>query len=131
MRSLDSAGGSVAQTDVRNSRMLDIIKPNVRWEAESHPAATKSKNTVILSSDQLNKHKHKDHHPVYVTAPPTCLISLFSLCIPVRSVLVAPVWPISWMEMAGLVAVDWIGRTEKQRNHNLDVIDEAEQVVVN
>lgn len=63
--------------------------------------------------------------------PPTCLISLFSLCIPVRSVLVAPVWPISWMEMAGLVAVDWIGRTEKQRNHNLDVIDEAEQVVVN
>lgn len=53
MRSLDSAGGSVAQTDVRNSRMLDIIKPNIRWEAESHPAATKSKNTVILSSDQL------------------------------------------------------------------------------
>lgn len=40
-------------------------------------------------------------------------------------------WPISWMEMAGLVAVDWIGRTEKQRNHNLDVIDETEQVVVN
>lgn len=130
MRSLDSAGGSVAQTDVRNSRMLDIIKPNVRWEAESHPAATKSKNTVILSSDQL-KAWTQYNHPVYVTAPPTCLISLFSLCIPVRSVLVAPVWPISWMEMAGLVAVDWIGRTEKQRNHNLDVIDEAEQVVVN
>lgn len=43
---------------------------------------------------------------------PTCLISLLSLRIPVRSVLVAPVWPISWMEMAGLVAVDWIGRTD-------------------
>lgn len=38
-------------------------------------------------------------------------MSLLSLRIPVRSVLVAPVWPISWMEMAGLVAVDWIGRT--------------------
>lgn len=43
---------------------------------------------------------------------PTCFISLLSLRIPVRSVLVAPVWPISWMEMAGLVAVDWIGRTD-------------------
>lgn len=30
MRSLDLAGGSVAQTDVRNSCMLDIIKPNIR-----------------------------------------------------------------------------------------------------
>lgn len=42
---------------------------------------------------------------------PTCFISLLSLRIPVLSVLVAPVWPISWMEMAGLVVVDWIGRT--------------------
>ena len=30
-----------------------------------------------------------------------------------RSVLVAPVWPISWIEIAGLVAVDWIGRTNE------------------
>lgn len=49
---------------------------------------------------------------------PTCFISLFSLCIPVRSVLVAPVWPISWMEMAGLVAVDWRGRTNEQAQNN-------------
>ncbi len=33
---------------------------------------------------------------------------------PVRSVLVAPVCPSSWMEMAGLVAEDWIGRTFTQ-----------------
>lgn len=29
MRSLDLAGGSDAQIEVRNSRMLDIIKPNI------------------------------------------------------------------------------------------------------
>lgn len=33
-----------------------------------------------------------------------------------RSFLVAPVWPSSWMEMAGLVAVDWIGRTDQHRD---------------
>lgn len=42
----------------------------------------------------------------------TCFISLFNLCIPVRSVFVAPVCPSSWIEMAGLVAVDWMGRTD-------------------
>lgn len=47
----------------------------------------------------------------------TCLISLFSLCIPARSVLVTPECPNSWMEIAGLVAVDWTGRTNEQRKH--------------
>lgn len=44
----------------------------------------------------------------------TCLISVLSFLMPVRSVLVAPVCPSSWMEMAGLVADDWIGRTFTQ-----------------
>lgn len=51
---------------------------------------------------------------------PTCFMSLLSLRIPVRSVLVAPVWPISWMEMAGLVAVDWIGRTDGHKKKTLN-----------
>lgn len=40
------AGGLVVQTKVSYGYMLDNIKPNPHWEAESHPAATKSKNTV-------------------------------------------------------------------------------------
>lgn len=36
-----------------------------------------------------------------------------------RSVLVAPVWPSSWMEMAGLVAVDWMGRTDNTVTNKL------------
>lgn len=41
----------------------------------------------------------------------TCFISLLSLLMPLLSVLVTPVWPTSWMEMAGLDVEEWIGRT--------------------
>ena len=57
MRSLDLAGGSDAQIEVRNSRMLDIIKPNIHWEAESHPAATEKQEhcySVLRSTESMN-----------------------------------------------------------------------------
>lgn len=41
----------------------------------------------------------------------TCFISLLSLLMPLLSVLVTPVCPTSWMEMAGLDVQEWIGRT--------------------
>jgi len=40
----------------------------------------------------------------------SCFISLLSLLMPLLSVLVAPVCPTSWMEMAGLDVEEWIGR---------------------
>lgn len=39
-----------------------------------------------------------------------CFISLLSLLIPLLSVLVTPVCPTSWMEMAGLDVEEWMGR---------------------
>lgn len=45
------------------------------------------------------------------TALLTCFISLLSLLMPLLSVLVTPVCPTSWMEMAGLDVQEWIGRT--------------------
>lgn len=101
---------SMSELAVRNSHTLEVFKPNPHLAAESHPAATRSRNHCYLTVVRKTAWQTNRFHWVS-----TCLISLFSLCIPVRSVLVAPVWPNSWMEIAGLEAVDWIGRTDAQR----------------
>lgn len=47
--------------------------------------------------------------------PLTCFISLFSLVIPLLSVLVAPECPISWIEIAGLDEEESTGRTKRSK----------------
>lgn len=69
----------------------------------------------ILSLSQVSPGKKTTSLPALLLpslrARLTCFISLLSLLMPLLSVLVTPVCPTSWMEMAGLDVEEWIGRT--------------------
>lgn len=76
-----------------------------------HPACS-----GFLSLSEVSPGRKTTSLPVLLLLPPprallTCFISLLSLLMPLLSVLVTPVCPTSWMEMAGLDVEEWMGRT--------------------
>lgn len=91
---------------------------------------------IMPVSFKIEEAQHSLHiyHCVYrisFTAgclPLTCLISHFNFLMPVRSVLVAPVCPSSWMEMAGLVAMDSVGRTYTEQTENNNKIQTGNHI---